>query len=242
MSFIDGGDLGRWLADEQIPADERNRQCLDFIREQREGASYGQIKIGKSACHLAYRSLEGKVTIPGIEEMLEFCENDLARRDRNSEHWQTVRWIGSIRIARLYLHIRNQDSLEWLYQICSDLFQPDWMSRNPTGAVNCCRAQCLGMAIAARLKRPDLARESLSSCQQLIALAAPEWRTEGEAYCGGWEFVQTARSFSTCFALMPYAGLGYQGDVVDIKTVIDTQDYPLMREALATLTTGLEMP
>ncbi len=232
----DFATLGKWLEDPEVTVQEKINECEDMLFKHIRSDDAPEHVIGKLGCFLAYRSLDGRQPSEDIHVILEECENDIRSKDGEWLKPQTARWVGSIRMASIYLRIQSKFDPWGILGICQSMYRPGWMITNPSGMVNCCRSLALGMAVSTTMDDKGPCEYFHQACRHMFSLAVQHWKSTNATFCAGHELVQAARAVHTTVALLPLAGLPYSGHAYDVETIIrDTQDEEIMRSALRSI-------
>lgn len=222
--------LGSWLEDDTICNNTKIRGCLSILELAKDPATQSEIPLhalGKSVCHLAYRSLEGQYP--------HFKVNDVQTALANMVMMPTEphiesRWKGSMAIAAIYMSILNNDAKNGSWLAYVDMFLPKDIENNPTGAVNACRANALAAAFFAG--DGDGGKEYADRCFEMFKVAAEKWPYTGGSDCGGIELVQAANAVNICIRLAPYIRNQFIGAVGRVGDIATSCNSPFFGEAL----------
>ncbi|MFZ4596224.1 MAG: hypothetical protein ACOYOF_18345, partial [Verrucomicrobiaceae bacterium] len=138
MTFRDIPDIGLWLYEGHATPSDKLSVCREIIHS----CDTSLEQIGKAACHIAYRYLEGvqinKVEVDStLSRALEKC--DLAH---DLPDWLTTRWRGSLLMAAIYIDIHHGEARQ-LIELCHRMDAAKAVAAHPPNLLNQMRAMVL---------------------------------------------------------------------------------------------------
>lgn len=213
--------LGVWLEDKSVTNEDKSHGCRQVLTT----AGMPSHAIGKAACWLAYRHLDGNVLSPDAAMLI---EANLPKLEAESDPQRSARWRGSMNMALGYLHAAKGNRFAALAAF-GRLKSADDIIANPTGAVNACRAMAL---CAAAQAGGSAGKPWHHSAITLYRLAVMHWPCSDVAYCAGYELVAAARAVQIVIALAPRLGLPYQGAVLPIDHLLSIEPQEPFRSTL----------
>ena len=230
----DFDSLDQFLESPDNTWDDKVHGCMTILARFHAGDPTPVHVRGKCACHLGYRALEGDY-VAEIHEILAATEKTMMTRSPRNASAEQARWWCSVRMVRLYLAAQAGD-LTSVFSFATSMDCLNWMGVHPAGAVNCCRALALGMAVCAARHDTRSAEFFRLACHSMFRKAIKHFDSSNQPFRAGHEMVQAAKACHTTVALLPLCGLPYQGHAYDAETIIrDTQDHELMRNALRSI-------
>jgi hypothetical protein len=229
MTFRDIPNLGVWLLESDATPAAKLRMCVDIL----EAFDASLEQIGKAACHVAYRYLEGaRIDKAEVEAAL---SRGLAKCDSSNEEpdWLTTRWRGSLLMAAIYIDIKHSAARQ-LIDLCDRMDATKAVAAHPPNVLNQMRAKILLSAWHHvnddTRKGQQAAQEAQSVFQQ--AVAAAQWSELQSSFT--LELAGAVRMIELAYELA-----GNQPDMA--KVVLVEQSEPF-RTALETVANTLPPP
>lgn len=169
------GKLGDWMAGKTVSESDKIAHCFDVIESARSGSDCFTLEaVGKSACHLSYRILDG--TMQDTTEPLAFSAiqwaKDHARTTGRETAMHQARWVGSITMALAYITILRRGGKELGAALCKEIINDASVRALPQNAINIMRACVLRAAWACSNGAKTIAINALDDCDRIFRLGA----------------------------------------------------------------------
>lgn len=217
--------LGSWLEDRTIEKNEKLKTVLS-IMDNVDAFPYHS--AGKGCCWLAYRHLEEDLFCPLIHD---YIENSIKRvQKEDSPLDQSARWINSLLMVKAFIEIKESKLIYaegTLLRINNNAV--DRISKNPTGAVNVCRA--ISLLVAMNYGKTN-GGAWINVCIELFKHAVSKWEMINVAPCAGNELVAAARATAICIQLSPSVLAKYKGTIMNLGDILDMEPHGHYRDAL----------
>lgn len=163
-------EFSLWLMTGSATPEERIAECFTIIAESADVKKHKLERVGKAACHIAYRKLDGlELSFDQVEQAI------LKARQRTSvEHGEhpimRTRWHGSLSIALAYLYA----SVGWKTEAaknCETMISSEAVETYPQNTLNVLRAAMLACVYhATQSGRTDRALDHIEQGVRLFQL------------------------------------------------------------------------
>jgi hypothetical protein len=190
--------ISDWIDDPAVPAQEKLDHCFEVLRVAPLNDCMTLEAIGKSACWLAYRVIEGVLDGDKEREALAFqyvnwAKEHVQTSGRESSYHQ-ARWHGSLAIALAYMAILRRNGRELGCVLCEEIMSEDSIKVLPSNAVNILRGCLLRAAFHHGRGSSGHGQKAvaLRDCQELFKLTAASWKFDERLKFQGQELVQCA--------------------------------------------------
>lgn len=211
-------EFGKWLALKDIDELTKISEAKALMEAARNGEVLPVESLGKAACHLCYRLLDGQHgDIEAVEASLEWLrvkvqERGLIEAEGHREHcpFQRGRWFTSLTMASIYVMIlvRKDGSTAAIRSMEMD--DMAMLDASPFAVVNMCRSAMLRAAWYARHGYKREAGEAVYACQRFFRYAASTAPLTGDII-NGEELIWAARMVKLSIALSPHCGISITG-------------------------------
>lgn len=234
-------DVGCWLADRTVPQQEKIDFCWTNLRAAMAGKPPDIEIIGKCACHLAYRKIEGNESIDLNELVTAVKWAQLHCEDQTvSSALMRTRWYGSITIALAYLTICSGD-LTKASELCAGMYSLRSVREHPQNCLNIMRALLLRAAYKFRIKDDKQAAITcVQACQTIFKGAIETLTFEQKSPSLGDEMQRWITALKISIALGHLCGLKHLNEPLPLATVIVLEKQQPFFDAFIAMCGGLE--
>lgn len=140
-----------WLTAGNPAAEEKMTICLETAK----ACSGSMERIGKSACHIIYRAIDGYPITPLVVNQIAGRALDYADFSKTEGRVMKSRWRGSVAIAYAYYAIIKMGLMDEAAVILDSMLEMDAIDSHPQNVLNIQRAALLLAAINIRRGRKE---------------------------------------------------------------------------------------
>lgn len=157
-------EFAHWLLDGDAASEEKIRACLDVLIGRDDRLE----RVGKCACHLLYRAIEGRFHDRRLVAMVGGTM-DMAKHSTSESRLQKSRWFGSIAIALAYYLILVEQNTDNAITALDEMLDMRAVDDHPQNVLNIQRASMLLAAI-------HISRKEIEAANRAIAFGANAFR------------------------------------------------------------------
>lgn len=224
-------NLSDWLTDTDVPTQERLDHCFEVLRVARTNDCLSLEAIGKSACHLGYRLLDGDIDQEErIFECVQWAKEHTQTMGRETWLHQS-RWQGSLTILLAYMTITLRGGKDLAATLCGEMIVDEAVTVLMPNTLNITRACLLRAAYFMSDGNPDLAAEEIKRCQRLCKLAVSSMDFATQGLNRGNELMQIMAMAKLSIGLSHHCGLVVPGPHWDLRRLASIETVQPFREA-----------
>ena len=157
-------EFAHWLLDGDAASEEKIRACLDVLDRRNDRIE----RVGKCACHLLYRAIEGRFHDRRLVAMVGRAV-DMAEHSTSESRLQKSRWFGSISIALAYYLILAEQNMDDAIVALDEMLDMRAVDDHPQNVLNIQRASMLLAAI-------HISRKEIEAANRAIVFGANAFR------------------------------------------------------------------